>query len=305
MDAIFPNDHAVRMDRAVIALRGLSIGDAFGERFFGPAEIAIARIDARTIPSAPWRYTDDTVMALSIVETLREHGRIDRSRLAQRFANRWAEDPARGYGGGAHALLQQLALGRDWRETSRELFGTGSFGNGGAMRAAPIGAYFANDDDAVVVREAIASAEVTHAHAEGRAGAVAIALAAAHVSRLGLGARSTLIRFVHQSMEPGETRAAIAVASEIDHDEPISRVAERLGTGQRVSAMDTVPFALWCAARHLDSFESAMWTTVRGLGDRDTTCAIVGGIVALAAPSSIPDAWLTAREPLPAGFEIG
>jgi hypothetical protein len=41
-----------------------------------------------------------------------------------------------------------------------------------------------------------------------------------------------------------------------------------------------------------------MWTAVAGLGDRDTTCAIAGGIVALRAP--VPAAWLEAREPLPA-----
>jgi hypothetical protein len=41
--------------------------------------------------------------------------------------------------------------------------------------------------------------------------------------------------------------------------------------------------------------------TVAGMGDRDTTCAIVGGIVALSAGrESIPRAWLSAREPLDA-----
>ena len=41
-----------------------------------------------------------------------------------------------------------------------------------------------------------------------------------------------------------------------------------------------VHVALWCAARYLDDYEEALWLTVSGLGDRDTTCAIVGGIVA-------------------------
>jgi hypothetical protein len=51
-------------------------------------------------------------------------------------------------------------------------------GNGGAMRAAPVGAFFA-DDLAALVEHADRSAAVTHAHAEGRAGAVAVAAAAA------------------------------------------------------------------------------------------------------------------------------
>jgi ADP-ribosylglycohydrolase len=56
---------------------------------------------------------------------------------------------------------------------------------------------------------------------------------------------------------------------------------------------------LWCAARHIDNFEEALWNTVSGLGDRDTTCAIVGGIVALAVGhAGIPSAFVEAREPL-------
>jgi ADP-ribosylglycohydrolase len=67
-----------------------------------------------------------------------------------------------------------------------------------------------------------------------------------------------------------------------------------------VSAQDTVPFALWCAARHLSSYEEALWLTVSGLGDRDTTCAIVGGIVATyTGVESISHHWCADREPLP------
>jgi ADP-ribosylglycohydrolase len=43
---------------------------------------------------------------------------------------------------------------------------------------------------------------------------------------------------------------------------------------------DTVPYAIWCAARHLDDLVEALWATVSVGGDIDTTCAIVGGIVA-------------------------
>jgi len=42
-----------------------------------------------------------------------------------------------------------------------------------------------------------------------------------------------------------------------------------------------------------------MWLTVEGLGDRDTTCAIVGGIVALSCrEETLPAEWLVARETL-------
>ena len=71
-----------------------------------------------------------------------------------------------------------------------------------------------------------------------------------------------------------------------------------MGNGSRVLVADTVPFALWCAARHINNYEEALWATVSGLGDRDTTCAIVGGIVALAWENSVPEGWLKAREAL-------
>jgi ADP-ribosylglycohydrolase len=60
-----------------------------------------------------------------------------------------------------------------------------------------------------------------------------------------------------------------------------------------------VPFAVWSAAHNLDSFEKALWATVSGLGDLDTTCAMVGSIVALAVGrEGIPEPWIEAREPL-------
>jgi len=51
---------------------------------------------------------------------------------------------------------------------------------------------------------------------------------------------------------------------------------------------------------HLSSYEEALWITVGGLGDRDTTCAIVGGILVMYARiESIPIEWLEHREHIP------
>ena len=73
-----------------------------------------------------------------------------------------------------------------------------------------------------------------------------------------------------------------------------------LGNGSEVTAQDTVPFVLWSAAHHLDNYESALWHTASGLGDMDTTCAMVGGIVVMyTGIEGIPVEWLNNREPLP------
>ena len=142
MDSTPPD--AARSARARLSLDGLSIGDGFGQRFFFPWVVESA--SPENLPDGPWHYTDDTEMAMAIVQVLERHGTIDSDALARAFAERFVNDPARGYGAGAHELLGQLAKGADWRIASRQLFrGQGSFGNGGAMRAAPLGAWFADD----------------------------------------------------------------------------------------------------------------------------------------------------------------
>ena len=286
------------MDRIALALEGLSVGDAFGETFFGEPELIRSRIEGRVTRDGRWGWTDDTAMALSIVEVLRAHGGIDRDALAQAFADRYRADPMRGYGGTAHDILQAIGLGVPWAVAAGRVFdGQGSMGNGAAMRVAPIGACFADDLDAAV-QHARASAEPTHAHPDGQAGAIAVAVAAALAAR-GVTDGASLLAGVVERTPPGPTRDGLEKARALPFDDDVRTAVAALGNGERVISHDTVPFALWCAARHLDDYETAMWTTVSGLGDRDTTCAIAGGVVALAVGiDGIPPRWRAAREDL-------
>jgi ADP-ribosylglycohydrolase len=290
----------MNMNQTLLSLNGLSIGDAFGERFFGhdPSR----QIQARQLPAGVWNWTDDTHMALSVVETLNQCRRIDQDVLMKRFCSRLMHDGRLGYGAGARQLLERTYFGENWRVINKQIFRGGSYGNGAAMRVAPIGAYFSGDLERTV-HEASLSAEVTHAHPEGIAGAVAVAVAACLAAQdqplSGINFLQALLEFVPAS----STKDGISRALDIAPATKISAVVQILGNGGNVSAQDTVPFCLWCAAHHLDNYEEAMWTTVSGLGDRDTTCAIVGGIVALSA-KQLPESWLKQREPLPADFVL-
>jgi len=292
------------MNRVRLSLEGLSVGDAFGDGFFGNLHLAMNRLEHRQPQPAPWPYTDDTAMALSICQCLGEHGRINRDRLAELFAAEYERDPRRKYGGTAHSILRAIGTGTPWQEAAGSAFsGMGSMGNGGAMRAAPVGAYFA-DDIAAVVREARYSAEVTHAHPEGQAGAIAVAAAAAwaweHRTHRREAGAVELLEFALEHTPEGDTHSRIRRALAIPFTRDPETVGQMIGNGSQVCAPDTVPFALWCAARHCWDYREALWATARGLGDVDTTCAIVGGIVALAAGAdAIPSEWIAAREPLP------
>ncbi len=295
---------AERRARVQLALEGLSVGDAFGQSFFIKRSEPVAELVAgRKIAPPPWRFSDDTVMALALAGVLLERGSVDQDLLASRFAERFAADMNRGYGAVAYWMLFQMMQGMPWREASTQVFGgKGSFGNGAAMRVAPVGAFFADDLDAVIAG-ARAQAEVTHAHPDGQAGAIAVALAAAFACRpRSASAGEDLLAFVTPRTPEGETRRGLERASKLK-GVAVADAAKELGDGAKVISSDTVPLALFCASLALDDYERAIWTTLDGLhhpeSDRDTILAIVGGVVALSAgESSIPVAWRQAREPL-------
>jgi ADP-ribosylglycohydrolase len=299
-----PVAHDVRMQRALRSLEGLSVGDAFGEQLVAQPATMLRRMQRRELLPGMWPYSDDTVMAMSIVETLQHHGRIDQDWLARRFARKYQLDPTRGYGSMAHRVLADIARGDQWRQAAGAAFGgQGSMGNGAAMRAAPIGAYFAGDL-VTAAAEARSSAEVTHAHAEGQAGAIAVAAAAAWAADRPSGTAG-LFAAVLEVVPAGHTRDAIEAAAGLDAGTTVDHVIDRLGNGSRVLAQDTVPFALWCACHHMDDYPGALWTAVSRFGDCDTLCAIVGGIVVMHhGEGTIPEEWRRRREPLSAMLRL-
>lgn len=242
------------------SLRELALGDGFGDQWFprrNPAAAEMIR-NRQNPTAAQWRWSDDTAMALSVLQVL-EHeddGRIDQRRL----------------------------------------------GNGAAMRVAPLGAWFRDDLDQAA-QQAARSAEVTHAHPDGVAGAVAVVVAAA----LAAGSRgeppaepARFLRAVAERTPEGAVRDGVTAAAALDPDLSATEAAGILGSGKKLRADDTVPFALWSAARNLGDLAGGLWCTAEGFGDVDTTCAITGGVVAArTGPAGVPDLWWERCEPLP------
>ncbi|MGA5817434.1 ADP-ribosylglycohydrolase family protein [Kitasatospora sp. NPDC094028] len=291
-------------DPVLDSLQGLALGDAFGDRWFSvPADEAPAALAARIARPAPWHWTDDTAMALVLVRHLTEHGEVRQDALAGEFAAEYTREYQRKYGPSMHRVLRAIAAGEDWRAvTSGQFEGQGSYGNGAAMRAAPLGAWFA-DDLAEAARQAELQALTTHFHPEAVAGAVAVALAAAlavrHRGEVPPG-RSELLAEIAGRLPAGDVRSGLRIAARMPEHTSVRHAANVLGSGLMISAPDTVPFALWSAAGHLDSLPEALWHTLEGWGDKDTTCAIAGGVVAArTGTADVPAAWLAARETLP------
>lgn len=279
-----------RLRRARASLRGLAVGDSLGAALGG------APAAGRELPPAPWRWTDDTEMACSVVRVLAEHGRLDPDALAASFVAH--HDPSRGYGEGVTELVREVGRGDVPLRAlaTRSFGGAGSWGNGAAMRVAPLGAWFAGDP-ATAAREAAESARITHTHPDGVAGAVAAAVAAS-LSASGAPA-GELLDEVLAHTPPGPVRDGVETVIALSATEPTTAAAT-LGAGARRSAPDTVPLALWVAARHLDDYAEAVWTAAAVARDVDTVCAIVGGIVAGRLGSAgVPKEWRAACESLP------
>jgi len=296
------------IQHALTALQGLWIGDCFGSHFefehvdwFRPQR-AFA---SRQLPEGPWRYTDDTQMALSIYETLQTHDTILSDELAASFTRYF--DISRGYGPGAEQLLLDIQAGGQWDQLAPAMFdGMGSYGNGSAMRVAPVGAYFADDLPAVVENSRRASI-VTHTHPHAIAGAIAVAVAAAifcNLTKTQLSNDQTVWDQIISLTPEGPVHtglvhaASLSVTSATPGDSIAA--AQALGCGWDVSAVDTVPFALWCAITFRESPEEALWHAIRSGGDTDTIGAIVGGIIACySGIDAFPKAWISNCEPLP------
>jgi ADP-ribosylglycohydrolase len=273
-------------DRALSSLCALAAGDALGSQFFVPANRGA--FTTQTLPPGPWQWTDDAEMACSVVAVLREYGHVDQDALARSFAIR--HDFDRGYGPGVNRLLRLVREGGDWRSLARDQFGgQGSFGNGAAMRVAPLGHWYAGEP-ALAAEQAALSAVVTHAHPEGIAGAVAVAVAAS----LPLDGPD-LLSAVAAFLDPGPVCTGVLEAATLPPSTDPADAARALGNGREVSAQDTVPFTLWIASRYRTDPLAAFWATAAAGGDVDTTCAIVLGILA----EPVPADWLTQVERLP------
>jgi ADP-ribosylglycohydrolase len=301
--ANLPSDHTIRVERMRLSLDGLGLGDSLGEMLSYQAHAAPKRLAENDLPGGPWFHTDDTEMAISIVAVLKSHGYLHQDALAKRFARRFERDPERGYGKMTRIQMREIMAGAKWRETAANAFGgQGSMGNGSAMRAAPLGAYFAGEPERCA-EEARASSLVTHTHPEGVAGAMAVAVAAATTWRLRTAKEADLVRdffdTVLRHTPESQVRRGILLASITPPETPMTDVTRALGNGSLVTAPDTVPFCVWMAAHHPHHFVEAIAKTISAGGDCDTNAAIVGGIVALSAGrETIPTEWLKAREPI-------
>jgi poly(ADP-ribose) glycohydrolase ARH3 len=261
-------------DRFRGCLLGLAIGDALGGKFEAQSAEAIrARFASpealMAYPQEEIWYTDDTQMAIGVAETLISCGQIVEDALCRAFAANYL--PSRGYGRGARAVLEAMEDGRDHREVAEQYFPGGSFGNGAAMRVAPVGLVF-RDDRRRLWEQARLSALPTHVHPLGIEGAQLLALAVASCSRMERFDHAGFFAELLAACESTSYRARIEEASHVRSPEELARL------GNRIEALESVPTAIASFALTPESYEQAVSNVIFLGGDTDTLAAMTGAL---------------------------
>ncbi|MCD0477017.1 ADP-ribosylglycohydrolase family protein [Chryseobacterium sp. LC2016-29] len=276
------------------SLTGISVGDAFGESFFGEKNLMKSYIQQRIVPESSLDFTDDTIMAIAVFKSLEKFGKINQVFLAEEFTKNYYLDINRGYGPSMHRYFRAIKNGDNWKTISYSKFeGQGSMGNGGAMRASVIGAYFYDDLDQLKLNAEL-SCEVTHANKEAIEGTKAIALAAAFAIQENLRliklSQQDFIQKIQDELDDSDMKSKLNKALYLDGNPSIELLIKTLGNGINMTAQDTVPIVIWMLSRYRNNFEECLWNTVSALGDRDTTCAMAAGISILCCDGdSVPD----------------
>jgi poly(ADP-ribose) glycohydrolase ARH3 len=288
-------DDARLRSKFIGSLIGCAIGDGLGVYSFHRSRKQLLELK----PDERLTYTDDTAMAIGIAESLSLYGHVDEKLLGDRFKANYQREPNRGYANGPIKVFEMVEQqGISYAKAAQMLFGwQGSLGNGGAMRAGPIGLFFYDSPD--IYEHAKVSSIVTHAHPVGVDGAALIAIAVAEALRLQMADAFDQEQFLAKLLNAARTRELQAkmrdIVSMLKHDTSDKDVAEELG--RSVRADESVPFALYSFLRYPLKFEDCVLCAVCNGGDRDTLGAMAGSIAgACHGVESIPGQWKTNLE---------
>lgn len=248
---------------------GCAVGDAFGASFHLSKK-------AKLIFRGKW--TDDTHMMLGVAESIIACKGLNEEHMIWSFIRNWKKEPWRGYGPGPQRIFRMIISGVSWKKVAGTLYGgTGSFGNGAAMRVAPIGLFY-YDNVEELRRVACKSAMLTHTHPLGIEGAVIQAYAVAtalKTRREDLDPKDFLENienFTVENIYRKKLRLGRSLLEENDRKVIIRAL------GNSVESFNSVPTAIYSFAKNIESYIKAVIFAANLGGDTDTICAMTGAI---------------------------
>lgn len=271
---------------------GSALGDAIGELAF--RHRSKENLFDQLERLEKFFYTDDTAMAIGIAETIVKKSDLDQQELGERFRYNYQKEPWRGYGPGPPMIFSMVEqMGVNCIDAAKTLFGRkGSFGNGAAMRVAPVGLFYHNS--AHLHEKSSLSAVVTHAHPLGIDGAAIQAKAVSLAVNLDPKKTFPTDTFIYSLIEfakTAEMKNKLGLIQQLMATQtPPLEAAKKLG--RSVAVHESLPFALFSFLRHTQSFEDCLYCAILNGGDRDTlgamACAVSGAYLGI---ESIPQIW--------------
>jgi ADP-ribosylglycohydrolase len=310
------------LERTRGSLLGLAIGDAMGHptEFVGSVRAIRERWGEEGVvdllPSGrhpAGTFTDDTQMAICVARALVRAGHAPLDDLMKILGEEFvawsrSKENNRAPGGTCLSGCRALATGAAWRDAGVR----DSKGCGAAMRAAPVGLYFAADVDALV-RISAAQSSLTHRHPTGIASSVAAAAPVAYALR-----EKTLdgmIAFTRACVEKLDKTLLLEVGC-------AEELADEIGTREMLAALDAteaaldketddvcsllggawigeqaVATALWCVLKARGDFRESVIRGANSSGDSDSIACIAGSIAgALVGLQGVPADWVAKVE---------
>jgi ADP-ribosyl-[dinitrogen reductase] hydrolase len=274
-----------KRERALGAVLGLAVGDALGTTVEFQARGTFPPVTGMTgggpFNLKPGEWTDDTSMALCLLDSLAHDPRLDERDLMDRFVRWWrhGENSVTGrcfdIGNATRAALAR------YERTSDPIAGATdphTSGNGGIMRLASV-VLVAPDDPDRAAELARRQSRTTHASPACLDGADLLArILAAAIGGAG-----------KEALQAGEERAYVP---------EIAPIANRAWRGKDRDAIassgyvvHTLEAAVWCVER-ADGFADAVLEAVNLGDDADTVGAVAGQIAgAMWGVEAIPAAW--------------
>jgi poly(ADP-ribose) glycohydrolase ARH3 len=253
---------------------GLILGDALCAPYEGGVlERGLWRFIGKT-KNGKLRFTDDTQMSMDVAESLIQQNGIDQDHLAIMFSNGY--DWTRGYGPEAGRILKNIRNGKNWRTINKRKYPDGSFGNGAAMRVAPISLFYRDKNG--LFEKVRKVSEITHAHPLAIEGAWIIALS------INMALDDTdekeVIYAVMASCKSEKFKNKAIIASEwlaSGSEYNSKEISKALGNG--MAALDSCISALFIALSYRNKqFDEMIRLVQSGGGDADTIGSMAGAI---------------------------
>ncbi len=253
---------------------GLAMGDAYGAVYEGGVpEKSVWKLIGTT--KGRLRYTDDTQMALDIVNSFLENKGINQDKMALTFANsyKWS----RGYGAGAAWLLKKIKNGGKWYELNTAKYKEGSFGNGAAMRAPVLALCFPDDIDKLIENVRKVS-EITHVHPQAVEGANLIALAVYGALNDWDNDRVLKELLIYSNLNDYKEKINLCIEY-LNRTDGVNNKIIKKNLGNGVAAVNSTITAIYFALKYRNENHDLMFDKIFSLGgDTDTIGAMAGAI---------------------------